>query len=88
MATTRPTSGVFIAWDVEDVEVQRRDAGTVRDRTVVTSRHMVTVQTLWTNEVTAANVASAERYAVSIRDQYDNVRVQVFTGGAVGSTRR
>jgi hypothetical protein len=33
--TDHPTSGIFIAWDEEDVTVARLDAGTIHDRTVV-----------------------------------------------------
>lgn len=76
----RPTTGVFIVWDSEQVDVERRDAGTRTDRTVVVGRQTVPVYALWTNEVTDQNIASAERYAESIRDQYDNVRVHVFNG--------
>lgn len=76
----RPASGgVFIVWDEEQVEADRRDVGTVRDRTVVTARFSVPKYARWTTEISDDNVASAERYAESVRDQYDNVRVEVIT---------
>lgn len=86
MASDRPTTGIFIAWDAEELTPERRDAGGLHDRTVIVARHTVTRQVLWTSSVTDAHIANAERYADSIRDQYDNVRVQVFTGEP-GSTR-
>lgn len=76
----RPTTGVFIAWDDEDVSVERRDAGTVHDRTVVTARRTIVRQALWSNDVTPETIASAEAYAASIVDQHDRVRVMVFDG--------
>ena len=75
----RPVTGVFIAWDDEEVDVERRGAGTMQDRTVVVGRRTVVKQTLWTNEVSDKTIASAERYAASITGEYSNVRVQVFT---------
>lgn len=75
----RPTTGIFIAWDEEQVDVERRDAGTVRDRTVAVARHTVVRQVFWSASISDANREAAERYADSIKDQYDNVRVQVFT---------
>jgi hypothetical protein len=83
----RPTRGVFIAWDEEDVTVERRDAGTVHDRTVAVARRTVTKYALWTNAVTPATIAAAERYAARNQDQHDNVRVEVFSGTS-GNIRR
>ena len=79
MARTRPaSSGVFIVWDEEQVDAERRDADTVRSRTVITARYTVPVYARWTTEISDATIAAAERYAESIRDQYDNVRVVVI----------
>ena len=75
----RATTGVFIAWDEEEVDVERRDAGTRYDYTVATARRTVVKQALWTNEVSDKTIASAEQYILTIKDQYENVRVQVFT---------
>jgi hypothetical protein len=86
MTNERPTRGVFIVWDEEDVSLERRDAGTVRDRTVVTGRWTVPKYVLWTNAVAEENIEAAERYAESIKDQHDNVRVEVFDGKV--TTRR
>lgn len=80
MARSEGQTGVFIVWDTEDVTVERRDAGTVHDRTVVTSRAVKPVYALWTNDTSGANVAAAERYiATTIAGQYENLRVEVFT---------
>jgi hypothetical protein len=87
MKDTRPTRGVFIAWDEEEVTIERRDAGTMQDRTVVVARHTVTKYVLWTNAVTQANIAAAESYAARNQDQHDSVRVEVFTSKS-GNTRR
>jgi hypothetical protein len=67
-------------WDEEEVDVSRLDVDTVRSRTIITARRTIPKYVLWTNAISPANVAAAERYAESIRDQYDNVRVQVFSG--------
>lgn len=78
----RPVTGVFIAWDEEEVDVERRDAGTVWDRTVVVGRRTVTRQALWSNEVSDKTVAAAESYATILKERhadYLNLRVQVFT---------
>lgn len=76
---SKPTTGVFIVWDEEAVDLERRDAGTVRDRTIVTGRFTVPKYVLWTNTVAAENIETAERYAESIKDDHENVRVEVFT---------
>lgn len=81
MQRDKPTSGVFIVWDEEAVDLERREAGTVRDRTVVTGRFTVPKYVLWTNTVAAENIETAERYAENIKDDYKNVRVEVFTKG-------
>jgi uncharacterized beta-barrel protein YwiB (DUF1934 family) len=74
----RPTTGVFLAWDDEDVTVERRGAGTVHDRTVVTGRRTITRYALYTSKITAQTIEAAERY---VRDHgHDNMRVQVFDG--------
>lgn len=83
----QPTTGVFIARDEEDVTMQRREAGTVRDRTVVMDRRTVTRRALWANKVSDENIAAAERYVANAAEQYENVRVQVFTGATAGSRR-
>lgn len=75
----RPTTGIFIAWDEEEVDVERRDAGTMQDRTVVTGRRTITKRALYTAKVTDKNVSLARGYAESIKADYENVRVQVFT---------
>lgn len=77
------TKGVFIAWDEEAVDVERRDAGTMRDRTVVVARHIITKDALWTNAVTPETIAAAERYVKQNIDQYDNFRVIVYDGKGV-----
>ncbi len=76
----RPTTGVFVAWDEEDVEVERRDAGTRHDRTVVTSRRTITQYALYCNEITQRNIDAAERYVAMYCSDYDNPRVEVFDG--------
>lgn len=76
----RPTTGVFLVWDEEDVSVERRGAGTVHDRTVVTERRTVARHALWTNAVTDETIAAARRYAERVHDQYDNLRVAAYTG--------
>ena len=86
MANDRPTRGVFITWDEEEITPERHGAGTMQDRTVVVACQTIVKQALWSNTVTDKTIAAAERYAESIKDQYDNVRVQVFTGKP-GSTR-
>jgi hypothetical protein len=70
-------ASVFIAWDEEQVDVERRDIDTVRARTVVTARRTVVKRALWTNAITAETITSAEAYAASIADHHDNVRVLV-----------
>lgn len=75
---TKPKDGVFIVWDEEEVDVARLDIDTVRARTVVKARRTVPKYARWTNATTSENVASAERYAESIRDQHSNVRVEVI----------
>lgn len=78
--TGRPTTGVFIAWDDEDVAVERIDAGTIHDRTVVRDRRMVTRYALWSNAITDKLVATATVYASGPAwADYTNVRVVVFT---------
>ena len=50
----------------------------VRARTVVTARRTVPKYARWTNEITDTNIASAEKYAEGIRDQHENVRVEII----------
>jgi hypothetical protein len=77
----RPTTGVFIVWDQEEVDVERLDAGTVRDRVVVTGRRVVPKMALYTLAVNPRNVERAEQYVASLKgdDYYPNVRVEVYT---------
>lgn len=77
----RPTSGVFLAWDEEAIEVARRDAGTVHDRTVVTARRTITKQVLWSNAVNARTIEAANRYVAEHAGDHENYRVQVFAKG-------
>jgi hypothetical protein len=87
MKADRPVRGVFVAWDEEEVTVERRDAGTVHDRTVAVARRTVTKYALWSNAVTPANIDAAERYVACNQDEHDNMRVEVFSGKS-GNTRR
>lgn len=54
----------------------------------MTKRRTVVVEALWSNDVTPARIASAERYADSLRGAYDNVRVRVYDGTTPQATRR
>lgn len=76
----RPVTGVFLAWDDEEIDVERSNAGTRFDHTRVTARRIVTRYALWTNAVTEANIKNAEQYVRDYQHDYDNYRVQVFTG--------
>ena len=80
----RPTTGVFLVGDEEDVTVERRDAGTRHDRTVVTARRTVKRYALYTNTISDINIAGAEQYASAYG--HDNMRVEVFDGNN-GSNR-
>lgn len=84
--SNRPNKGVFIVWDEEEVDVARLDAGTMHDRTVVVGRKIVHKYALYTYVVSDSNKMAALRYAETIKDDYQNVRVEVFTG-APGSRR-
>ena len=69
--------GVWICWDEEDVVVERRGAGTIHDRTVVTARNTITKWALWTNEVNETTIMAAESYIkLGHMQDYTNLRVE------------
>lgn len=80
MARAEGQTGIFVVWDEEDVQLERRDAGTRFDRTVVVERKMKSVYALWTNEVSEKEIAAAVRYVqTDMQDGRANPRVEVFT---------
>jgi hypothetical protein len=69
--------GIWICWDEEEVQLSRRGAGTVLDRTVVVGRSVKTKRALWSSKVTPKLIASAENYITQDHMQgLTNLRIE------------